>query len=1233
MTNLFHRATQFAPTALQQRLRQGIVLLDSAMGTMIQNQRLAEEDYLAGRSDLRLNASQRGNNDLLCLTQPALIQDIHRQNLIAGADLLETNTFNATQISMADYGAEHLVRDINLAAARLAKAAVEEQYKADGKERYVVGVIGPTNQTASLSPDVNNPGFRAIRFDQLVEAYAEQALALLDGGSDILMVETVFDTLNAKAAVYAVEQVLQQRQQRMPLMVSGTITDASGRTLSGQTPEAFWASLSHAPLLSIGLNCALGAKELRPHLEALSNVAETLVSSHPNAGLPNELGEYTQDAAYMAELISEFADEGLINIVGGCCGTTPEHLAAIRDAVAGKPPRRLGEPRPHLRLSGLEMFEVSEQTNFVNVGERTNVTGSARFRKLIEADDYDTALEVARQQVENGAQIIDINMDAGLLDSEHAMQTFVDLMAAEPDIARIPVMLDSSKFSVLETGLKCLQGKGVVNSISLKEGEQAFLEQAATIRRYGAAVVVMAFDEEGQAETIERKVAICRRCYTLLTETLNFAPQDIIFDPNIFAIGTGIAEHDAYAVNFIEACRQIRDTMPGTHISGGVSNVSFSYRGNDAVREAIHTVFLYHAIRAGMAMGIVNAGQLGVYDDIEPGLRDRVEDLVLNRRSDAGERLLEVADQAIATERDPSQALAWRDTSVAERLRHSLVKGITDFIDDDTEEARQAFDHPLEVIEGPLMDGMNTVGDLFGDGKMFLPQVVKSARVMKKAVAWLIPHIEERQRQSGETSQKPRVLMATVKGDVHDIGKNIVSVVLRCNNFDVIDLGVMVPAQTIIDRCIEDKVDLVGLSGLITPSLDEMVHVANELKRQGLEIPLLIGGATTSRTHTALKIAPQREHPTVWVKDASRAVGVAQKLISKRDRESFVHAIAEDYEQVRQRHQRGSKRKPLVPLEQARANAPAFDWASYQPSKPKQTGVHCIAPYPLADLVDVIDWTPFFQTWELAGRFPAILDDDIVGEQARTLYADAQSMLKRIVEENWLEARAVYGFWPAARQGDDIELYQDEQRQQPLATLHHLRQQNPKARGRYNRCLADFIAPEDGPQDWLGGFAVTAGIGIEPHLERFEQEHDDYSAILLQALADRLAEAMAERLHQRVRTEFWGYASDESLSNDGLIAEQYRGIRPAPGYPACPDHTEKASLFTLLDVENNAGMTLTESYAMWPAAAVSGWYFSHPESQYFVVGKIDDDQLRDYAKRKGLPEAEARRWLAPNLND
>ena len=1230
MTDPFDRATTHAPLALRDALRQRIVLLDSAMGTMIQNQNLAEEDYLGQLSGL--DKSQRGNNDLLCLSQPELIQDIHRQNLVAGADLLETNTFNATRISMADYGAEHLVREINIQAARLARAAIDEQRKSDDQQRYVVGVIGPTNQTASLSPDVNNPGYRAIRFDGLVEAYAEQADALIEGGSDILLIETVFDTLNAKAALFAVESVMRKRRQQLPLMVSGTITDASGRTLSGQTPEAFWVALSHAPLLSIGLNCALGAKELRPHMEALSDVAETLTSSHPNAGLPNELGEYTQSPNYMAKLVGEYAEQGLINIIGGCCGTTPEHLAAMREAIAGMAPRRIPERPKRLRLSGLEMFEVTEQTNFVNVGERTNVTGSARFRKLIEADDYDTALEVARHQVEGGAQVIDINMDEGLLDSEAAMQRFLDLLAAEPDIARIPVMLDSSKFSVIETGLKCLQGKGVVNSISLKEGEAPFLEQARIVRRYGAAVVVMAFDETGQAETIERKVEICKRSFELLTREVGFPAEDIIFDPNIFAIGTGIAEHDNYAVNFIEATRILREQLPLCHVSGGVSNVSFSYRGNDAVREAIHTVFLYHAVKAGMSMGIVNAGQLGVYDDIEISLRERVEDVVLNRREDAGERLLAVADQATSSERDTSEALAWREAPVNERLRHSLVKGITDFIDEDTEEARLAAEHPLEVIEGPLMDGMNFVGDLFGDGKMFLPQVVKSARVMKKAVAWLIPYIEARQRETGETSDKPKVLMATVKGDVHDIGKNIVGVVLRCNNFDVVDLGVMVPTQTIIDRAVEENVALIGLSGLITPSLDEMVHVALELKRQNIDMPLLIGGATTSRTHTALKIAPQREQPVVWVKDASRAVGVAQKLISKRDFADYTQSIVEEYQGIRERYSRGSKRAPLVSLEKARSNAPDYDWSGYTPVPPAQTGFHVIAPYPLADLVETIDWTPFFQTWELAGRYPDILDDEVVGEQARDLYRDAREMLERMVAENWIEARAVYGLWPAARVGDDIRVFANEQRDQTLATLHCLRQQTPKASGRFNRSLADFIAPqESGVADWVGGFAVTAGIGIEKYLQRFEAEHDDYQAILLKALADRLAESLAERLHQRVRTEFWGYASDEDLTNDELIAEKYQGIRPAPGYPACPDHTEKRTLFDLLSAEDNIGASLTESYAMWPAAAVSGLYFSHPDSRYFVLGKIDDDQVSDYASRKGMTQDEIRRWLAPNL--
>ncbi|HEX7112424.1 MAG TPA: methionine synthase [Mizugakiibacter sp.] len=1233
---------------LQDALARRILVLDGAMGTMLQAHRLDEAGYRGERfaegcdgavphaHGAGCGCDLKGNNDLLTLTQPALIRAVHDAYLEAGADLIETNTFNATRVSQADYKLDHLVPELNRGGARLAREACEVMSaRTPERPRFAVGVLGPTNRTASISPDVNRPDFRNIDFDTLVAAYLEAARALVEGGADALMVETIFDTLNAKAALYALDTLFEELGARVPVMISGTITDRSGRTLSGQTAEAFWYSVRHAHPLTIGLNCALGAAELRQYVDALAQVADTYVSTHPNAGLPNAFGEYDETPEAMAATLGEFAASGLVNVVGGCCGTTPAHIAAIAQAVAALQPRAVPTLDPHCRLAGLEPFVITPQTNFVNVGERTNVTGSAQFKKLIKEDRYDEALEVARQQVANGAQIIDINMDEGLLDAEKAMTRFLHLIAGEPDIARVPVMIDSSKWSVIEAGLKCVQGKAVVNSISLKEGEGPFLEQARKLRRYGAAVVVMAFDEQGQADTVERKVAICRRSYALLTERVGLPPEDIVFDPNIFAIATGIEEHNDYAVTFIEAARQLKREFPLAHVSGGVSNVSFSFRGNNAVREAIHSVFLYHAIRAGMDMGIVNAGALAIYDELPAELREAVEDVVLNRRSDATERLLEIAERYKAKKGGgEAESAAWRQLPVRERLAHALVHGIDQYVVEDTEEARRQTSRPLDVIEGPLMDGMNVVGDLFGAGKMFLPQVVKSARVMKKAVAHLIPFIEAEKARSGDTMKtNGKIVVATVKGDVHDIGKNIVGVVLRCNNFEVIDLGVMVPAQKILDTARAENADMIGLSGLITPSLEEMGHVAREMQRQGFEVPLLIGGATTSRAHTALKIEPHYKAPTVWVKDASRAVGVAQTLVGKEQAEAFVAGIRADYAEVRERHRNRGTGKRLVSLAQARAQRYAGDWRAYAPPVPRKPGLTVFDHYDLAELARYIDWSPFFNAWELAGHFPAILDDAVVGAQARELYRDAQALLARIVEERWLTARAVIGFWPANAVGDDVEIYADAARRERLAIAHFLRQQVEKPAERPDFCLADFVAPKDGGAgDWIGGFAVTAGIGIEAHLERFQREHDDYSAILLKALADRLAEAFAERMHQRVRTEFWGYAPDEALDNAALIAERYRGIRPAPGYPACPEHTEKRTLFRLLDATRNAGVELTEGCAMYPAASVSGWYFAHPDSQYFVVGRLGKEQVEDYARRKGWTLAEAEHWLASWLD-
>ncbi|MDY6941870.1 MAG: methionine synthase [Pseudomonadota bacterium] len=1212
-----------------------ILVLDGAMGTMIQNHRLDEAGYRGERfSDWPQDV--RGNNDLLSLTQPEVIREIHRSYLAAGADILETNTFNSTRISMADYGMEALTYELNLEGARLARQAADEfTAKTPDKPRFVAGVLGPTNRTASISPDVNDPGFRNITFDQLVEAYDEALRGLVDGGSDILLVETVFDTLNCKAALFAIESYFASQNQYLPTMISGTITDASGRTLSGQVTEAFYNSIAYIRPFSIGLNCALGAKELRPHIQELSKVAQCRVSVHPNAGLPNEFGEYDDTPENMAAEIGEWADRGYFNIVGGCCGTTPAHIEAIARRVADNPPRAIPQHKPALRLSGLEPLNVTDESLFVNIGERTNVTGSARFARLIKEDDYDTALDVARQQVDNGAQIIDINMDEGMLDAEAAMVRFLNLVASEPDISRVPVMVDSSKWQVIEAGLKCIQGRAIVNSISLKEGEEAFLTQARLARRYGAAVVVMAFDEQGQAATLERKFEICARSYRLLIDHADFAPQDIIFDPNIFAIATGIDEHNDYAVAFIEATRRIKKELPYAKVSGGLSNVSFSFRGNNAMREAIHAVFLYHAIKAGMDMAIVNAGSLAVYEEIPVDLKERVEDAVLNRRPDATERLLEIADSIKGqASQSATQDLAWRDWPVGKRLSHALVKGVTDYIEEDTEEARLSFEHPLQVIEGPLMDGMNIVGDLFGDGKMFLPQVVKSARVMKKAVAYLIPFIEAAKSEEERKQRSAgKILMATVKGDVHDIGKNIVGVVLQCNNFEVIDLGVMVPAQEILSVAQKEQVDVIGLSGLITPSLDEMVYVASEIHRLGFTVPLLIGGATTSRVHTAVKIAPEYNGSVVYVKDASRAVGVASSLLSKTLSGEFRRQIQDEYDAVRERHKNRKKRTPLLPLEQARENRVPIDWSTHQTIVPRLKGVHVIKEYPLKDLVPYIDWTPFFKTWELAGSYPKILGDPIVGEQARQLYEDAKRMLDQLVAEKWLEANAVIGIFPANTVNcDDIELYVDDNRDGVLTTLHHLRQQQVKPEGRPNHCLSDFIAPkESGIPDHIGAFVVTVGLGCDDIAARYEQDHDDYSAIMVKALADRLAEAFAERMHELIRKEFWGYATDEHLDNKALIDEKYVGIRPAPGYPACPDHTEKSLLWDLLDAEANTGVHLTESFAMWPPASVSGWYFSHPQSRYFGLGSIGRDQVADYARRKDMTIEAVERWLAPNL--
>ncbi len=1213
--------------------QQRILVLDGAMGTMIQRHTL-EEEHFRGDRFADWHTDLKGNNDLLSLTQPEIICDIHRAYLEAGADIIETNTFNSTQVSQADYQMETISREINVASALLARKAADE-FATPERPRFVAGILGPTSRTASLSPDVNDPGARNVTFDELVENYTESTHALIEGGVDLIMVETIFDTLNAKAALFAVQEVLEALDLELPIMISGTITDASGRTLSGQTPEAFWNSVRHSNPISVGLNCALGPKELRPHLLEISTVANTLVTAHPNAGLPNEFGGYDLDPVNMAETVAEFASAGLLNIVGGCCGTTPEHIRAIADAVATIKPRQIPTIEPACRLSGLEPFTITSESLFVNVGERCNVTGSAAFKRLILEENYDAALAVAQQQVINGAQIIDVNMDEGMLESLPAMVTFLNLIASEPEISRVPIMVDSSKWEVIEAGLKCIQGKSVVNSISLKEGEADFIEKAKLCKKHGAAIVVMAFDEDGQADNLERRQQICQRSYDMLVNEIGFPAEDIIFDPNVFAVATGIEEHNRYGLDFIEASGWIKKNLPHALISGGISNVSFSFRGNNPVREAIHSVFLYHAIREGLSMGIVNAGQLAVYDDLPNELRDAVEDVVLFRTPEGTENLLAIADKyrGDGSTQSKTEDLSWREGNVNRRLEHALVKGITTFIEEDTEEARQGAERPLHVIEGALMDGMNIVGDLFGSGKMFLPQVVKSARVMKQAVAYLQPYIED--EKDATASANGKILMATVKGDVHDIGKNIVGVVLQCNNYEVIDLGVMVPAQKILDAAIEHNVDIIGLSGLITPSLDEMVTLGREMQRQGFTVPLMIGGATTSKAHTAVKIAPGYENnQAIYVSDASRAVGVASKLISKDSRDDFIAEIQLDYDAVRLRTANRTPRGTLFAYSDAVKQKPQLNWRDYQPEIPNQLGVTVLDDYPLQALVPYIDWTPFFITWDLVGKYPKILNDEVVGEAATNLFADAQALLKDIIDNKRLTARAVFGLWEANTVNhDDIEVYVSGG--STAATLHQIRQQiqKPGASEKLTS-LADFIAPkESGLTDYIGAFAVTTGIGADELAAEYEAQHDDYNAIMVKALADRLAEAFAEHLHHRVRTEYWGYAADEALDNEALIKEKYRGIRPAPGYPACPDHTEKASLFKLLHVTEHTGLELTESFAMTPAAAVSGWYFGNPDAKYFNTGKIAPDQVESLAQRKGFSLPDMERWLTPVLND
>ncbi|MFB9729424.1 methionine synthase [Haloechinothrix salitolerans] len=1221
-------------------LRERILIIDGAMGTMIQQQSPSEAEF-RGERFADWGCDVKGNGDLLSLTQPELITGITRQFLEAGADIVETNTFSATTIAQADFEMQELVYELNYESARLARVAADE-FATPERPRYVAGAMGPTNRTASISPDVNDPGARNVSYDELVTAYLQQANALVDGGADLLLIETIFDTLNAKACIFALETLFEERGRRWPVMVSGTITDASGRTLSGQTTEAFFNSIRHIKPLMVGLNCALGASEMRQYVAELSRIADCFVHCYPNAGLPNAFGEYDESPEQMAPVVREFAEAGLVNVLGGCCGTTPDHIAAIAEAADGLPPRKPAELEPAMRLSGLEPFNVDNSSLFVNVGERTNITGSARFRKLIKDSDYDTALSVAVQQVENGAQVIDVNMDEGMIDGVEAMDRFLKLIASEPDISRVPIMVDSSKWEVIEAGLKNIQGKPIVNSISLKAGEDEFIQQAELCKKYGAAVVVMAFDEDGQADNLERRKEICKRAYDILVDRVGLPREDIVFDPNVFAVATGIEEHATYGVDFIEGARWIKENLPEAKVSGGISNVSFSFRGNNTVREAIHAVFLYHAIDAGLDMGIVNAGALAVYDEVAPDLRDAIEDVILNRTDDsqaATERLLELAEQykGSGTSTDET-ADEWRELPVGERITHALVKGIDAHVESDTEELRgqiaERGGRPIEVIEGPLMDGMNVVGDLFGAGKMFLPQVVKSARVMKKAVAYLIPFIEQEKADNGTTGEKDTngtVVLATVKGDVHDIGKNIVGVVLQCNNFEVIDLGVMVPAQKIIDAAKEHQADVIGLSGLITPSLDEMVNFASELQRQEFDIPLLVGGATTSRAHTAVKVDKKYHGPVVWVKDASRSVPVVASLLHETQRETLMAEVQADYDALRARHANKQDR-PLVSLEQARENRTPIDWSSYTPPVPAKPGVHVFEDYDLAELRPYIDWQPFFNAWEMKGSFPDILNNPSTGEAARKLYDDAQAMLDKLIEEKWLTANGVIGLFPANAVGDDIELYADEARTEKLTTLFNLRQQGQHREGVPNRSIGDFVAPrETGLDDWVGAFAVTAGLGSQQKVQEFKDALDDYNAILLESLADRLAEAFAERMHERVRKEFWGYAPDEDLDNVGLIKERYDGIRPAPGYPACPEHTEKQTLWQLLDVEKTVGIELTESMAMWPGAAVSGFYFSHPESRYFVVGRLGRDQVEDYADRKGWSVAEAERWLSANL--
>ncbi|HAI74830.1 MAG TPA: methionine synthase [Microscillaceae bacterium] len=1245
---------------LEKILKERILVLDGAMGTMIQQYQLSEEDYRGERFQ-NFEHLLKGNNDLLSLTQPQLVEEIHTKYLKAGADIIETNTFNSTAISMADYKMEDLVYELNFASAQLAKKAAQAfTAQNPNKPRFVAGAIGPTNKTASLSPDVNNPGFRAVSFRELVDNYFTQIKALAEGGVDILLVETIFDTLNAKAALFAIESYFEQVGKRMPVMVSGTITDQSGRTLSGQTTEAFLYSVSHLPLLSIGLNCALGADLMRPYVQILAKEAPFFVSAHPNAGLPNEMGAYDQTAREMAAIVEDFLQNGFLNIVGGCCGTTDAHIAAVAELAQKYPPRQVPARSTFSTYSGLEALKVTPETNFINVGERTNVTGSIAFKKLIVEEKYEEALAIARDQVEGGAQIIDVNMDEGMLDSEQVMVTFLNLIGAEPDIAKLPIMIDSSKWSVIEAGLQCVQGKAVVNSISLKEGEAKFIEQAKLVRKYGAAVIVMAFDETGQADSYQRRIEICKRAYDILVNQVNFPPQDIIFDPNILTVATGIEEHNNYAVDFIEATRWIKQNLPYAKVSGGVSNISFSFRGNNLVREAMHSAFLYHAIKAGMDMGIVNAGMIEVYENIPKDMLELIEDVLLNRRPDATERLVEFAEKVKDKGKEKVKDESWRENTVEERLKYALIKGIVDYIDQDTEEARQQFARPLQVIEGPLMAGMNVVGDLFGEGKMFLPQVVKSARVMKKAVAYLMPFMEaekeemKRQGLVDENSKTGKVLMATVKGDVHDIGKNIVGVVLACNNYEVIDLGVMVPAEKILEAAIRENVDVIGLSGLITPSLDEMVYFASEMERKGLKIPLLIGGATTSRIHTAVKIDPKYSGPVVHVLDASRSVPVVSSLLSDEQNKDFVQEVKAEYVRMREGHANRKQDKKFISIAEARKNKYKIDWTKTQIKKPHFLGEKVMSEYSLNEIATYIDWTPFFQTWELHGKFPKILEDEVVGSEARRLYNDAQQLLKQAIDEKWLTAKAVIGFFPANVQNDDdIAVYEfaaremevacekhgshrhvqyEEDRQQTRALLHSLRQQAEKASNVPNLALADFVAPvESGLQDYIGGFAVSI-FGAEEKAQAFEKQHDDYNAIMIKALADRLAEAFAELMHERVRKEFWGYVPEEQLDNESLIKEQYQGIRPAPGYPACPDHTEKVTLFNLLQVEKHIGTSLTENLAMYPAASVSGWYFSHPESKYFGLGKIEKDQVQDYAQRKGISLAEAERWLSPTLN-